>query len=157
MCETFDQHCSVQINYCRTWSGNRLFEWVFYEMYLVRNDTWNYYLGSFPQGIDSLSCRVTTHSFPRVFYQHTSWFYFVVRLQLWCILWCTDTDTVYFLSTHILTGPYYTNSNCSQPRSDSKHSPKFIPIEIGIPSWIPNLGLNSKLNTNSNWNSKVNS
>ena len=37
------------------------------------------------------------------------------------------------------------------------HSPKFIPIEIGIPSWIPNLGWNSKLNMDSNWNSKLNS
>ncbi len=37
------------------------------------------------------------------------------------------------------------------------HSPKFIPIEIGIPSWIPNLGWNSKLNTDLNWNSKWNS
>ncbi len=37
------------------------------------------------------------------------------------------------------------------------HSPKLIPIEIGIPSWIPNLGWNSKLNTDSNWNSKLNS
>ncbi len=34
---------------------------------------------------------------------------------------------------------------------------KFIPIGIGIPSLIPNLGWNSKLNTDSNWNSKLNS
>ncbi len=37
------------------------------------------------------------------------------------------------------------------------HSPKFIPLEIGIPSWIPNLGWNSKLNTDLNWKSKLNS
>ncbi len=37
------------------------------------------------------------------------------------------------------------------------HSPKSIPIWIGIPSWIPNLGWNSKLNTDSNWKSKLNS
>ncbi len=37
------------------------------------------------------------------------------------------------------------------------HSPKFIPIGNGIPSWMPNLGWNSKLNTDSNWNSKLNS
>ena len=37
------------------------------------------------------------------------------------------------------------------------HSSKFIPIEIGISSWIPNLGWNSKLNTDSNWISKLNS
>ncbi len=37
------------------------------------------------------------------------------------------------------------------------HSPKFIPIGIGIPSWIPILGWNSKFNTDSNWNSKLNS
>ncbi len=41
--------------------------------------------------------------------------------------------------------------------SESVHSPKFIPIQIGIPSWIPNLGWNSKLNTDLNWNSKLNS
>ena len=38
-----------------------------------------------------------------------------------------------------------------------KHSPKFIPIGIGIPSWIPNLGWNSKLKTDLNWYSKLNS
>ncbi len=37
------------------------------------------------------------------------------------------------------------------------HSSKFIPIEIGIPSWIPNLGWNSKLIKDLNWNSKLNS
>ncbi len=37
------------------------------------------------------------------------------------------------------------------------HSPKLIPIEIGIPIWLPNLGWNSKLKTDSNWNSKLNS
>ncbi len=36
-------------------------------------------------------------------------------------------------------------------------SPKFIPIGIGMPSWIPNFGWNSKLNRDSNWNSKLNS
>ncbi len=42
-------------------------------------------------------------------------------------------------------------------RSQYIHSRKFIPIGIGIPSGIPNLGWNSKLNTDSNWNSKLNS
>ena len=37
------------------------------------------------------------------------------------------------------------------------HSPKFIPIRIGIPSWIPNSAWKSKLNTDLNWNSKLNS
>ncbi len=36
------------------------------------------------------------------------------------------------------------------------HSPKFIPIGFGIPSWIPNLGWNSKFNADSNCNSKLN-
>ena len=36
------------------------------------------------------------------------------------------------------------------------HSPKFIPIQIGIPSWMPNWGWNFKLNTDWNWNSKLN-
>ncbi len=38
----------------------------------------------------------------------------------------------------------------------SAHSPKFIPIRIGIPSWIPNLDRNSNLNVDLNWNSKLN-
>ncbi len=42
-------------------------------------------------------------------------------------------------------------------RNMTLHSPKCIPIEIGIPSWIPNFGWNSTLNTDSNWNSKLNS
>ncbi len=37
------------------------------------------------------------------------------------------------------------------------HSPKCIPIRIGIPIKMPNLGWNSKLKTDSNWNSKLNS
>ncbi len=37
-----------------------------------------------------------------------------------------------------------------------QHSPKCISIQIGIPSWIPNLGWNSKLNMDSNWSSKLN-
>ncbi len=37
------------------------------------------------------------------------------------------------------------------------HSPKCIPIRIGIPSWRPNLGWNFNLNTDLNWNSKLNS
>ncbi len=36
------------------------------------------------------------------------------------------------------------------------HSPKFITIRIGIPSWIPNSAWNSNLNTDLNWNSKLN-
>ena len=36
------------------------------------------------------------------------------------------------------------------------HSPKFIPIGIGIPSWIPNSAWNSNLNMDLNWNSKLN-
>ncbi len=36
------------------------------------------------------------------------------------------------------------------------HSPKFIPIGIGVLGWIPNSGWNSKLNTDLNWNSNLN-
>ncbi len=48
---------------------------------------------------------------------------------------------------HIMTGLRYTYLI---------HSPKSIPIRIGIPSWIPNSGWNYKLNTDLNWNSKLN-
>ncbi len=49
-------------------------------------------------------------------------------------------------------GPYQ-----DRPRMwGSSHSPKFILIGIGDPSWIPNSGWDSNLNTDLNRNSKLN-
>ena len=59
--------------------------------------------------------------------------------------------------TKLLHGMYRTQVRHGKIKIRVIHSPKFIPIQIGIPSWIPNWGWNSNLNTDSNWDSKLSS